>query len=130
MENEVQTKSGKVWLGEDGIIRKDTHPNAEIELSEAQDTIRAVTKITGKNKIPMLVYLQDVKSVSLDARQHFTTEMEKTNVSAVALLVGSAVSRILGNFFLRVNKPRIPVSIFSVEAEAIKWLKRHQKVKT
>lgn len=43
----------------------------------------------------------------------------------MALLIGSPVSRMIGNFFLGINRLRVPVRLFSDEAEALEWLKRY-----
>jgi hypothetical protein len=42
---------------------------------------------------------------------------------AVALLMGSPVSRVLGNLYLGLNKPPIPTRLFTSEEEAKVWLR-------
>jgi hypothetical protein len=44
----------------------------------------------------------------------------------VALLVGSPVTRVIGNFFIGLNKPRWPVRLFRSESDALAWLGGHQ----
>ncbi len=44
-------------------------------------------------------------------------------VSAVALIVDTPLSRILGTFFLSVNKPPYPVRMFDDEESAVAWLR-------
>ena len=41
---------------------------------------------------------------------------------AVALLVGSPLSRAIGNFYLGFNRPTVPTRIFNAEAAALEWL--------
>ena len=43
-------------------------------------------------------------------------------VSAVALIVGTPLSRMMGNFFLTVSKPMAPTRLFDDEASALAWL--------
>ena len=43
-------------------------------------------------------------------------------ITASALLVESALSRMIGNIFLTINKPDVPVKLFTNEQEAKKWL--------
>jgi hypothetical protein len=40
----------------------------------------------------------------------------------MAVLVGDPLSRMLGNFFLRVSRPAYPTRIFTDEAAARRWL--------
>jgi hypothetical protein len=43
-------------------------------------------------------------------------------VSAVALVVATPLSRMMGNFFLTVSKPMAPTRLFDDEASALAWL--------
>jgi len=42
----------------------------------------------------------------------------------VALLIASPLSRVLGNFYLRINRPETPTRLFSSEEEAGAWLRQ------
>jgi hypothetical protein len=44
--------------------------------------------------------------------------------SVVALIAPTLTSRVLGNFFLGLNKPPIPVKLFQTEKEGLDWLKQ------
>jgi hypothetical protein len=66
--------------------------------------------------------MRGVRSQSRAARDYFAgPEAEKATL-AVALLIGSPVSRVLANFFLRLRPQRIPTALFTDEAAAIAWL--------
>jgi hypothetical protein len=43
-------------------------------------------------------------------------------VSAVALVAGTPLSRMMGNFFLGVNKPPYPTRLLDSETPALAWL--------
>jgi hypothetical protein len=47
--------------------------------------------------------------------------------SACALLVGSAVSKVLANFFMGLNKPKKPTRMFTSQDEAIHWLEGYRR---
>jgi hypothetical protein len=42
--------------------------------------------------------------------------------AAVALIVGTPLTRVMANFFLSVNKPVFPTRMFDDEASAVAWL--------
>lgn len=42
--------------------------------------------------------------------------------SAIAFLSDSVAKKLLANFFITLNKGKIPMRFFSTEAEALKWL--------
>ncbi len=122
-EKVINTRSGKVWLTEDGIIRQNVVPHTDFTLQDAQETIAAAVKLSEGKPLPMLVDLTGLKSITKEARNYFGKEVTSHNLSAVGLLFTSAVTQVLGNFFLRFNRPEIPVKLFNSETQAIRWLK-------
>ena len=59
-----------------------------------------------------------------DARAYYSSDEAARQTCGVALIVGSAVSRVIGNFFIGLNKPPYPTRLFTDEAEAIAWLQK------
>ena len=79
-----------------------------------------MSELTGGRRSPLLVDLHDSGQQTRPARVEFTRRDDL--VSAVALIVGTPLSRIMGNFFLSVNKPPYPVRLFDDEASGLAWL--------
>ena len=46
-----------------------------------------------------------------------------TTSVAVALLVGSPLTRVIGMFFMGLNRPATPTRLFTSEPEALAWLR-------
>jgi len=44
-------------------------------------------------------------------------------ISAAALIVSNPVSRIMGNFYMGINKTKMPVRMFATTMDAKNWLK-------
>ena len=129
MENEVvvTTRIAKIWLGEDGIVR--SVPCAKVvtlvlTLADAKETFSAILKVSKGRKRPYLSDIRKIKSVDRESREYFASEEVANAISAIAMLIGSPVSRIIGNFFLGLNKPSYPIKLFTSESEAIEWLRR------
>ena len=120
----IDIRIGQVWLGADGILRWNVAlPNAELTLHDVQQIIAACQEISAGMVRPVLSDIRNIKSVNREARVYGASEDAANTVSASALIVASPVSKIIGNFFLRVNKPRYPTQLFTSEAKAIEWLK-------
>ncbi len=83
---------------------------------------RAFTK--GK-KIPALILSQGVISMEKPAREYFASTEGIDGLAASAIVVNSAFSSALGNFFLIVNKTKLPVKIFADVRRAKRWLKQY-----
>ncbi len=119
----ITTRTGKVGLGEDGILRGVSLSNARMTLADAQENIAAGHAVDGGIARPVLMDIRQIQAIDWQARAFFASETSVAHSRAVALLIGTPVSRMIGNFFLVLNKPRVPLRLFTDEGEAIEWLK-------
>jgi hypothetical protein len=72
---------------------------------------------------PTMVLMQDLARVDREARALFASETYNRVCSQTALVVGSPVSRVIGNFFVGLNRPKHLFRIFDDPALAIEWLR-------
>lgn len=70
-----------------------------------------------------LVLMQDVARVDREARAFFASEEYLQLACQTALVVGSPVSRVIGNFFLGLNRLKYPCKVFDDPEPALKWLR-------
>ena len=98
---------------------------AEITAKEAIENSLAVNSFFTDKKYPLLVDARAVKFIEREARQYFAVNGRETRIVAFAIMVKSPLSRMIGNFFIGLNKPSIPARLFDDENEAIKWLKEY-----
>ena len=118
----ITTRTATVWIGEDGISRVIRHPGAEEGLTDAKEIIEAGRKLAKGVKILNLSDIRGLKSASREARQYFRMETSKYLIAS-AVLIDSQISRMVGNFYISVNKPDYPIKLFTSESKAIEWLK-------
>jgi hypothetical protein len=118
----VQTRNATIWLEDDGIIRIVYIPNSEDRLEDAKAFSAAVKELSPDKRYPALADIRNIKSSTREARQHHASDGINLG-PACALLVGSQLSSVIGNFFLKINKPNIPTKLFSSEPTAVAWLK-------
>ena len=123
MEPRVQTRAQTIVLGDDGIFRARSVPGTEIHLADAVEIIRALTVLGGGETRPILVDLSGVRAISGEARAYFAGPETAKVESAAGLMVSSPLTRVIGNFFMGLNKPRIPARLFQHETEALAWLR-------
>ncbi|KQU65435.1 STAS/SEC14 domain-containing protein [Phycicoccus sp. Root101] len=107
------------WDEATGIARTDWLPGAVCGIEEAR-AVDAEIKALGQDKIRSLVDLREVASIDRPAREFFMDR--NPNYRAVALVAGSASTRMLANFFLGLKRGSIPVKMFTSEADAVTWL--------
>ena len=111
----------RMWLPPDGVVRLVWSPPVPSGLEDAIATIDAMTEITGNRAAPLLVDVRQAGPQDRAGRMEFLRRREV--VTAVALVVGNPLSRMMGNFFINVNKPKAPTRLFDDEDAALAWLK-------
>ena len=120
----IELRAFTTWLGDDGICYTVVRPNVSIVLKDALENSVSIKEISGDTIYPLLVNLKEINSISKEARDHFSMQDRTPGVSAIAMLIRSPVSRVIGNFFLGINKSAVPTKLFTVESEAVTWLKQ------
>ena len=110
----------RTWLRPDGVVHLTWASQVEIGLEDAIEAIQAMTELTGGRRTPLLVDPRGNRAVARSARRELAGC--DSLASAVALIVGSPLSRMMGEFFLTVNKPRFPMRLFGDEGSAVTWL--------
>ena len=111
----------RIWLRPDGIVQLVFTSRVATDLADALAAIDAMTELTGGRRSPLLVDMHGFGPPDRSARLELARRGDV--VSAVALIVDTPLSRTLGTFFLRVNKPPFPVRLFDNEASAVAWLR-------
>lgn len=110
----------------DGILHICSIIEREMNLEDAKRIIEAVlSNFPSPSKRPWLVDIREAKySLNREAREYFAGTETDALSSATAMLIRSAVGRVLANFYLGLNKPKRPTQLFTDEAAAVSWLKQ------
>jgi len=112
------------WDSENEIVWGEVF--ADITTEElAKENIDAQERIRdslNKKKTRVIIDITAVFEISKEARDYFANERTASVQRATALLIGSPISKIVGNFFLGLNKPISPTRLFTNPKQAIKWL--------
>jgi hypothetical protein len=116
----IETRTTKVWL--DGeILRGQERPGTETTLEDARALVAALREVGGGVRRMLVMDISESKSVSRDARAYLSGDEMAKAVSVLALVVGSALARALGSFFLTFNRPKFGAKLFSSLEEAVAW---------
>lgn len=118
-EKRIQTDAGYMVMEDDGIIRFRVTPGATVDAVAAEQCVKGAAELAGDKLHLLLIDMRGLNSITQEARHVYNDGP----ASAVALLIGSPVSRVIGSFFLGLNKPDYPLKLFTSEDKAIEWLK-------
>lgn len=103
-----------------GTYRKNLH----IDLHVAREIVRIRLSFTHGKIYPSLILSKGIISIDKPAREYLASKEAIEGLLASAIVVESTYSSFLGNFFLAVNKTKLPVKIFTDESLAEKWLQQ------
>lgn len=90
--------------------------------SMAAEAAEKIESLAGVHRLPMLLTLTGVESISRGARDVFSSAR---SLSAVAVIGVSPVDRVIANFLLGGEVQPCPTRYFSGENEALDWLLRY-----
>lgn len=116
-----KTRTCEYWTDPRGFVHCTMAPGCEMVVEDARVNVEAISRLDTGRKL-LLVDMRLMRSQTRETREYLTGPDAERAARAVALLVGSPVSRVLGNFFLRLGAHRVPTSLFTNEDEAIAWL--------
>jgi hypothetical protein len=98
-----------------------------IDLNIAQQAVVYRLEATNFIPYPMVIDIKSIKSITKPSRDFLASEKGSEGIIAAAFLINSSLGKILGNFFIQINKPLRPTKIFTNEIKAKKWLAKYVK---
>ncbi len=120
----IETRTERLWMHPEGYVIAEVRPGLVADLDDAIVNVDAVGRLAAGSRRPLLLDMRaHATSATRECRDYYAgAEAQEVNL-AVAMLVRSNVSRILGNFFLGLNKTKFPFRMFSDVGEALTWLR-------
>jgi hypothetical protein len=112
------------WDSSVSVVRVVWPSGAVVGAQEAAATTSAVRAV-GRGTVPLLVDMREMSKLERGAREHY--KADKGGVCAMALLVGSPLTRMLANFFMSTDPDGTPVRMFTDEAAALEWLRAQRE---
>lgn len=119
----INTRTERLWLHPERYVIAEVRPGLIADLDDAIVNVAAVGTLAAGVPLPLLLDMRaHATSATRECREYYAgAEAQRVNL-AVAMLVRSHVSRVVGNFFLGLNKTRFPFRMFSDLDEAVAWL--------
>lgn len=123
MKKELSTPHVHFMLSE-SLLTATYKKGLHIDLEIATDIVKSRRCFTSGKTLSVLILNGGVVSMSKEAREYLASGEGTAGIRAAAIVLKSVFGSFLGNFFLSVNKPEMPVKIFRYERTAVNWLKR------
>lgn len=125
----IETSVGTLTLIEPFITKLTIKEGITFDVKETYEIRSANLALTDGGPFCILLDAQEFFTSTAEARQLSASKEFSKGRIAIAMLMTSLPLRMLGNFFIKFNKPASPTKIFTNEADAIKWLKAYRDKK-
>ena len=100
---EMWIEGGILW----GIYQQGIVVTKEVAVSQIKERIRITNEVT----YPIFIDLRGVKYFTKEAREELKKGDGIKYISAGGFLINSVILRIFGDYFIKLEKPTVPVKI-------------------
>jgi hypothetical protein len=122
----LTTPYTRMEITEEGILSVTYNDNIVVTLPVAKQIVADRLKFTGGRQCPGIADIRRMKSIDRESREYLSSEDGIRDITAFAIVSGSAVSTFLANFYLSINvagsKKKVPVKLFTDIVKAKRWL--------
>lgn len=123
----IDSPVGSVSLWENGILHTHTKAEMEINVAICEEIHQIALEITNGKPYPNLFTFTKYVLPDEDSRNFMLLPKRLALTCADAIVVNSLAQKIIGNFYLKINRPPIPTKLFSKQEDAEKWLLQYVK---
>lgn len=106
----------------DKIIQVDFKSGFNIALDDAKHIVKTVEKIKEGEKCLFLVVFEEDNTFSKETREYISSDAVSQIIKADAFVIKGLALEILGQGYLKINKPNRPTRLFKSAAIAAMWL--------
>lgn len=122
----VHHKSGTISLS-GSLYTYTVMEGAEITYEDAIEITAIGTEITKGKHVGAIVDIKSTFTITKEAREYFALHANQKQFIAIAVLSSNLASRLIVNFYVKINRPQIPTKLFAQKEQAMQWLKGHVK---
>ena len=108
------------WL-EEGVVFFVYKDNSSIDVNAATQIVSDRIQFQRQVEYPVYCDIRGMKKADKAARDYLAKE-GSSYTKGVAIIVDSPMTKIIGNFYLGLNKPTAPTKMFTDKQEALAFL--------
>jgi hypothetical protein len=119
---EIEIAQAFIRLRADGIVHVHYKKNTTLDVPLQEKMREIYHEITGGIKGKFIFSADEGFIFSKEARDNAPRNNEKSPILYYALIASNLAYRIIGNFYIKVTKPKGNYKLFSNVKEAVEWL--------
>lgn len=121
-----KTKQVLMTITDEGILHYVYHRPGTVEtLEDAKQNLKAFFEFVAWRKeeyFHAIIDLSNLKKVEHGVRAMYRSQEAMDATGLNAIVTKNPISRMIGTFFLRVDRPANPTKLFHNESEALEWI--------
>ena len=117
-----QNSKFAVELLTNSIIQIKIFPGTDIDAEDASEMRKVVLQLADGGKYAIFLDATEMFNISDDARKLIASIENGSQRIAIGVYIKSLANKLIGNFFIKVNKPNSPTKLFSTRESALEWL--------
>jgi hypothetical protein len=110
-------------LRSDGILHSHTSSGLEFNVESLKKFNMVMGEMVNYRKVPLLITLDEFAIPPVETRVFWAKKESCPYASADAYIAVNIGHKIIGNFYLKFNRPGRPTKIFTNQDDAVTWLK-------
>lgn len=118
----IELEHSTILFREDGIVQVDFIDELLLDLKECKELLSYYSKVLVKQKVPNLHVLGKYTNVTKEARDFSASKDGLKHSLAKAYVLKSLAHKILANYYIKFNQPKVPTQFFNTKEEATIWL--------
>jgi hypothetical protein len=123
----INSEKTIVSLIEDNIIHIHLKSNMELDISDTQEILESMRLVSGGKKLPVFIDAGEFASIDDDVRVFSASKAGNIYTLADAIAVDNIAQKLIANFYLKNNHPKVPTKIFKNKSDALAWLREFTK---
>ena len=114
-----------LFLREHNIIQLEFECGFYGDIEDGKNIVSTMQKIKGPGKCLLMAIYEEDNTFSKENREYIASDAVSAIVKADALVIKGLALRIIGNGYLRINKPNRPTRLFNSATDALAWLQQY-----
>jgi|GEM_PF-2996785 len=107
----ISTKTTDYWVIDD-VLYANILKNAYLDVAEVQENFEARKPLLDTERpIPTIIDITQIDKITKEARSLSPSLTD--GMSAIAIIIGSGLSKVIGNYAIMINRPKIPTKLFT-----------------
>jgi hypothetical protein len=122
--NLIETTIAIISINNDGIGHQHFKDNVTMDIPEQLENLEAIIKICNGQPTPFVITAGKNFIITKDARDNALSLEDQSPINANAIVVQNLAYRLIAEFFIKVQKPKMPYKIFTDQEIAFEWCKQ------